>query len=111
MTLQISSPPWAMLGTQSRLRRGHLPEAARILAPVVAQIREAGHHSIWEIAYCLTAKGWLAPSGGPFTDETTRQLRKEIEAQGLGKGPRSRSEALAARHAEKRAQIVAMQRS
>ncbi len=90
-----------------RFRR--LAEAAKVLAPIIAQVRKAGFHSIEDIGMVLDDMDLRAPSGRHFSYETTRQLLKEIEAQGLGKGPRSRSEALSARHAEKRAQKVAMQ--
>jgi hypothetical protein len=83
--------------TPHRPKFRRLAEAARVLAPIIAQIRDAGYERIDDIAMILGDLGLLAPSGMCFTYETTRQLLKEIEAHGLGEGPRSRSEAAAAR--------------
>lgn len=108
MPVIISRRPRALPAAPPRLRRGRLAEAARALAPIIAEIREAGHNSIARIAVALHNKGLLAPSGGSFSYETTRRILKEIEAQGLGKGPRSQSEALSARHAEEHARKAAI---
>ena len=81
---------------------------ARQLAPIIAKIREAGHHSIAGIAKCLNDRGVRAPSGGPFTYETTRRILKEVERLGLGAGPRTASAALSARHERKRTRQAAV---
>jgi hypothetical protein len=86
-----------------RLRNRRFDDAVTALAPVIAEIREAGYHSIGDIAVCLEKKGLIAPSGGCFTYETTRRILKRIKELGLGDGPRSVSEALKARHAKERA--------
>jgi len=73
------------------------------LAPVIAEIRKAGHHGIAEIAKSLNERSLRARGGSLFTYETTRRILLRIKELGLGDGPRSVSAALKARHAEERA--------
>lgn len=89
--------------TTPRPKRRRSDEAARALAPVIAEIRKAGHHGVAEIAKCLNERGLRASSGGSFSYETTRKRLKAIERLGLGEGPRTVSEALSARHDRERA--------
>jgi hypothetical protein len=84
-------------------RRQRFDDAVRELAPIIAEIRKAGYQGIGDILVCLEDKGLPAPSGGCFTYETTRRILKRIKKLGLGDGPRSNSEALAARHRKTRA--------
>ncbi len=93
-----TSPP----APPAKPRSQRFDDAVRKLAPVIAEIRKAGYHSIWEIAVCLEIKGLHAPSGGCFTYETTRRILRRIKQLGLGDGPRSVSQALAARHRKTR---------
>ena len=83
-------------------RRQRREDAARALAPIVKEIREAGHHSNAEIAKCLNERGLRAPSGGRFSPETTRRILNDIKRLGLGHGPRTVSQALTDRHCERR---------
>jgi len=78
-------------------QRRRLDDIVKALAPIIVEIRKAGHHGITEIAMCLNDKGLLAPSGGPFTYETTRRILKHIKLLGLGGGPRTKSAAMVAR--------------
>lgn len=71
------------------------------LALVIAEIRIAGLHANDEIAKRLNEMGLRAPSGRPFSRETTRRIQKEIKRRGLGDGPRTVSQAMSAR-AEKK---------
>jgi hypothetical protein len=101
-------PPPAAPSPPGSLRRGRSECVARQLAPIIAEIRDAGHHGIAEIAKCLNERGVRAPSGGPFAYETTRRILKEVERLGLGAGPRTASAALSARHERKRARQAAV---
>jgi hypothetical protein len=93
------TPKRTKLRPTRRLRR---EDAARALAPVIKEIREAGHDSNAEIAKCLNERGLRAPSGGPFSPETTRKIQLDIKRFGLGDGPRSISKALTERHRKRR---------
>jgi hypothetical protein len=95
-------PPPTPTSTTPRTRLRRSDEAARALAPVIAEIRKAGHHGVAEIAKCLNERGLRASSGGPYSYETTRKTLKAIERLGLGEGPRTASQALSARHEKKR---------
>ncbi len=88
--------------TKARIRRRRLNGAATDLAPIIAEIKQEGHHSNAEIAKRLNELKLKAPSGGPFTLETTRRLQLRIKALGLGGGPRSVSDALKERHRMRR---------
>jgi hypothetical protein len=96
-------PPPTPTSTTPRTRLRRSDEAARALAPVVAEIRKAGYHGVAEIAKCLNERGLRAPSGEPYSYETTRKRLKAIERLGLGEGPRTASQALSARHDKQRA--------
>jgi hypothetical protein len=85
------------------LKPRRLDDAVKALAPVVAEIRQAGRHGIAEIATCLNDRGLLAPSGGPFKYETTRRILNRIKLLGAGDGPRTKSAALLVRAEEERA--------
>jgi len=74
-----------------------LDDTVKALAPFITKIRNAGHHGVAEIAMCLNDRGMLAPSGGPFTYETTRRILKRLKLLGLGDGPRTKSAAMVAR--------------
>ena len=87
--------------TRLVFRWSRLDNVAAELAPIIAEIRKAGYYSIAEIAYWLDKKGYVAPSGGCFTYETTRQILKHIKSLGLGEGPRTVSEAMLARGKKK----------
>jgi len=80
-----------------------LDDAVKALAPVIAEIRQAGRQGIAEIAKCLNDRGLLAPSGGPFKYETTRRILNRIRLLGVGDGPRTKSAALLVRADEERA--------
>lgn len=67
------SPCAPLTATTTTSRRRRSEEAARRLAPVITEIRKAGHHGNAEIAKCLNNQGLLAPSGGPFSRETVRR--------------------------------------
>jgi hypothetical protein len=101
------APPPAPPSPAASLRRRRSECVARQLAPIIAEIRDAGHHGIAEIAKCLNERGVRAPSGGLLSYETTRRMLKELESLGLGCGPRTASEALIARHKKKRAREAA----
>ncbi len=94
-TLSFRAPLTAT-ATTSRRRRSE--ETARRLAPVITEIRKAGHHGNAEIAKCLNNQGLLAPSGGPFSRETVRRIQLDMKQYGFGEQPRTRSAALRARH-------------
>src|SRR5690349_13573976 len=96
-------PPSTPTATTPRLRRRRSDEAARALAPVIAEIRKAGHHGVAEIAKCLNERGFRAAGGALYSYETTRRRMNDIKRLGLGEGPRTVSEALSARHEKKRA--------
>ena len=96
-------PPPTPTSTTPRTRLRRSDEAARALAPVVAEIRKAGYHGVAEIAKCLNERGLRASCGEPYSYETTRKRLKAIERLGLGEGPRTVSEALSARHEKQRA--------
>ena len=96
-------PSPTQTSTTPRPRRRRSDEAARALAPAIAEIRKAGHHGVAEIAKCLNERGLRAPSGAPYSYETTRKRMKAIERLGLGERPRTVSEALSARHDKQRA--------
>jgi hypothetical protein len=98
---RVPSPTPTPTTPQPRLRRSD--DAARALAPVIAEIRDAGHHGVAEIAKCLNERGLRASSGGPYSYETTRKTLKAIERLGLGEGPRTASQVLSARHDRERA--------
>lgn len=85
------------LSTSPYQRSRRRDDVIRDLAAIFAEIRKAGHHGNAEIAKCLNEKGLRAPSGGPFSPETTRRIQKEIKRRGLGEGPRTVSAALSAR--------------
>ena len=105
MPIVIKRPPRMPPPTPTKPRpsRRRSDEAARTLAPVIAEIRKVGHHGVAEIAKCLNERGLRASSGGPYSYETTRKTLKAMERLGLGEGPRTVSEALSARHEKKRA--------
>jgi hypothetical protein len=90
------------MSTTPRSRHRRSDGAARALAPIIAEIRKAGHHGVAEIAKCLNERGLRASGGGPYSYETTRKRLKAIERLALGEGPRTVSEALSARHEKKR---------
>jgi hypothetical protein len=96
-------PPPTPTSTTPRTRLRRSDKAARALAPIVAEIRKAGHHGVAEIAKCLNERGLRAPSGAPYSYETTRKRLKAIQRLGLGEGPRTASQALSARHDKQRA--------
>jgi hypothetical protein len=97
------TPPSATPTSATSPRHRRSDEAARALAPVIAEIQKAGHHGVAEIAKCLNERGLRASSGGPYSYETTRKRLKAIERLGLGPGPRTASQALSARHDKQRA--------
>jgi hypothetical protein len=105
MPIVIKRPPRMPPPTPTKPRpsRRRSDEAARALAPIIAEIRKAGHQGVAEIAKCLNERGLRASGGGPISYETTRKRLKAIERLGLGDGPRTVSEALSARHEKKRA--------
>jgi len=90
-------PPQLQTPPNHNSKHWQLDDAAHALAPIIVEIRKAGHHGIAEIAMCLNAKGLVAPSGGPFTYETTRRILKRIKLLGLGDGPRTKSAAMLVR--------------
>ena len=100
MPIVIKRPPRMPPPTPTKPRpsRRRSDEAARTLAPVIAEIRKGGHHGVAEIAKCLNERGLRATSGEPYSYETTRKRLKAIERLGLGEGPRTASQALSARH-------------
>jgi hypothetical protein len=100
-------PPPTPTSTTTRPRRRRSDEAARALAPVIAEIQKAGHHGVAEIAKCLNERGLRASSGGPYSYETTRKRLKAIERLGLGEGTRTVSAALSARHDRERTREAA----
>jgi hypothetical protein len=83
-------------------RRQRREKAARELAHVIKEVREAGHNSNAEIAKCLHEKGFRAPRGGRLSPEATRRILNDIKRLGLGDGPRTVSEALTERHRKTR---------
>jgi hypothetical protein len=85
------------LSTSPHPRSRRRDDVIRDLAPIIAEIRKAGHHGNAEIANHLNEMGLRAPSGGPFSAETTRRIQQEIKRRGLGEGPRTVSAALSAR--------------
>ncbi len=93
----------ASLSTSPHPRSRRRDDVIRDLAPIFAEIRKAGHHGNAEIAKCLNEKGLRAPSGGPFSPETTRRIQKEMKRRDLGPGPRTVSAALSARADKERA--------
>src|SRR5690348_17033976 len=101
-------PPPAPPSPPAPLRHRGSECVARQLAPIIAEIRDAGYQGIAEIATCLNERGVRAPSGGRFSYETTRRILKEVERLGLGAGPRTASAALSARHEKKRAREAAV---
>jgi hypothetical protein len=105
MPIVIKRPPRMASPTPTTPRpsRRRSDEAARTLAPVIAEIRKAGHYGVAEIAKCLNERGLRAPSGEPYSYETTRKRLKAIERLGLGEAPRTASQALSARHDKQRA--------
>jgi hypothetical protein len=109
MPIVIKRPPRMPPPTPTKPRpsRRRSDEAARTLAPVIAEIRKGGHHGVAEIAKCLNERGLRASSGGPYSYETTRKTLKAIERLGLGQGPRSASQALSARPDRERAREAA----
>lgn len=108
MPIVIQRPPRMASPTPTTPRPSgrRSDEAARTLAPVIAEIRKGGHHGVAEIAKCLNERGLRASSGEPYSYETTRKRLKTIERLGLGEGPRTVSEALSARHKKERAQVM-----
>jgi hypothetical protein len=74
----------------------------RAMAPIFAEIRKEGDHSIAGITRRLNERGLRAPSGGPFSRETTRRILKDINRLGLGDGPNTGSQALRERHRRRR---------
>lgn len=94
--LSPANPLGTSLSTTRHSRHRQLDDAANALASIIADIRMGGHHGIAEIAMCLNGKGLIAPSGGPFTYETTRRILKRIKLLGLGDGPRTKSAAMVA---------------
>ena len=100
---RLKMPPPTPTSTTPPTRLRRSDEAARALAPVIAEIRKAGHHGVAEIAKCLNERGLRSSSGGPYSYETTRKRLKAIERLGLGEGPRTASQALSARHDKQRA--------
>jgi hypothetical protein len=88
MPIVIKRPPRMPPPTPTKPRpsRRRSDEAARALAPVIAEIRKAGHRGVAEIAKCLNERGLRASSGGPYSYETTRKTLKAIERLGLGEG-------------------------
>lgn len=61
MPVIIHRPQTSAPELRPRPRRRRLDDAVRALAPVIAEIRKAGHHGIVEIAMCLNDKGLFAP--------------------------------------------------
>lgn len=55
-------------------RRRHFDQAVRKLAPMVAEVREAGHKSVEEIMHALNARRIAAPNGKVFTFGTTHRV-------------------------------------
>ena len=98
----VPAPPPPAVPPSITPRPGRLEGVARDLAPIIAEIRDAGHHGVAEIAKSLNERGVRARSGGRFSYETTRRILKELESLRLGRGPRTASEALSARHKKKR---------
>jgi hypothetical protein len=92
--LSPANPLGSSLSTTRHSRHRQLDDAAHALASIIVEIRKAGHEGIAEIAMCLNAKGLVAPSGGPFTYETTRRILKRIKLLGLGDGPQTKSAAM-----------------
>jgi hypothetical protein len=109
MPIVIKRPPRMASPTPTTPRpsRRRSDEAARTLAPVIAEIRKAGHHGVAEIAKCLNERGLRASSGEPYSYETTRRRLKDIKRLDLGEGPRTASQALSARHDRERAREAA----
>jgi hypothetical protein len=101
------TPPPTPASTTPRPRLRRSDEAAKVLAPVIAEIRKAGHHGVAEIAKCLNERGLRATDGRPYSYETTRKRLKAIKRLGLGEGPRTASEALSARHKRERTRMLA----
>jgi hypothetical protein len=97
MSQSAATPLETSLSTSSHPRSRRRDEIIRDLAPIFAEIRKAGHHGNAEIAKRLNEKGLRAPSGGPFSPETTRRIQMEIKRRGLGEGSRTVSAALSAR--------------
>lgn len=56
---------------------------AAALAPVVADLRNQGHHSLRAIAAGLTMRGMLTRRGGHWTVSNVANLLRRIEALGL----------------------------
>jgi DNA invertase Pin-like site-specific DNA recombinase len=56
---------------------------ARNLAPVIAEIRAAGHTSLRAIAAKLNARGVLTRRGGQWHVSTVRNLLERLESNGL----------------------------
>jgi hypothetical protein len=103
----IAATPVPARSAPRHTRRQRREDAARTLAPVIAEIRRAGHHGNAEIAKHLNERGLRAPSGGRFSPETTRKIQQDIKKMGLGDGSRTVSEALSARHKRERARMIA----
>jgi hypothetical protein len=66
-------------------------------APLIAEARENGHHSIEEIAQYLNGKKNLAPTGRPFSYTTMQRIIHRLCDMGLADPPRTVSQALWAR--------------
>lgn len=98
-TTPLSAPPAL---PKPATRGSRLSDAVRALAPTIEKLKQEGHYGNAEIAKRLNELGFKAPSGGPFTRETTRRLQRHIKELGLGSGPRSVSLALTSRHVKKR---------
>jgi hypothetical protein len=72
----ITSTALTPKGTKLRpTRRQRREDAARALAPIIKEIREAGHHSNAEIAKCLDERGLRAPSGGEAGPQPNCRIR------------------------------------
>jgi hypothetical protein len=108
MPIVIKRPPRMASPTPTTPRpsRRRSDEAARTLAPVIAEIRKAGHHGVAEIAKCLNERGFRAAGGALYSYETTRRRMNDIKRLGLGEGPRTVSEALSARHKRERTRAI-----
>lgn len=97
--VSAAQPKFTVPGRQRR----RTDDFVREVAPIIAEIRRAGHHNSAEIAKCLNERGFRAPSGGLYSRETTRRIQKDMERLGVGDGPRTRSAALRARHEKEQA--------
>jgi hypothetical protein len=84
-------------------RRRYFDQAVRKLAPMVAEVREAGHKSVEEIMHALNARRIAAPNGKVFTFGTTHRVLCRLYELGLGPKLRTVSQALSARPYKQRA--------